>query len=141
MFSMEEFTLFWEQGFKLSEPTRLDMRGIIGLYAIEYDSRVVYIGKAETEGAIKEARSHGIYEKRLKEQRMQWDKNQALIYVGTVPQDQKSGLIDDAEKLLIFKLQPPCNKQRKKRYSGIKPFQVINEGNKPTELPRQIQIS
>jgi len=136
---MEQIILDWEGPFKLTEPTPRKKYGRIGLYAVEYNSQIIYIGKAEYQGAIKEARSHGFYEKRLKEVGIMWDSTQALVYIGTVSQDQISPRIDDAENLLIYKIQPPCNKKRRKRCRGVEPFRVINNGHRPKELRIQYQ--
>jgi len=136
---MEQIILDWEGPFKLTEPTPRKQYALIGLYAVEHNSKIIYIGKAEYQGTIKEARSHGFYEKRLKEVGIVWDRTRALVYIGTVSQDQISPRIDDAENLLIYKIHPPCNKKGHKRYSGVEPFRVINNGNRPQELKIQYQ--
>lgn len=92
---MEQIILDWEGPFKLAEPTPGKKHGIIGLYAVEYESKIIYIGKAEYQGAIKEARHHGHYEERLKKVGITWDKTQALVYIGTVSQNQNSAGIDE----------------------------------------------
>jgi hypothetical protein len=136
---MEQITLDWQKPFKLTEPTPREEYGLIGLYAVEFNSKIVYIGKAEDQGALTEARSHTHYERRLKEVGIEWDEARALVYIGTVSQDQNSARIDDAESLLIYKIKPPCNRKKRKSYRGVMPFQVINDGHRPRELPPQIQ--
>ena len=55
---MKQIILDWTGPFKMTDPTPRKLYGVIGLYAIEYDSKVIYVGKAEYQGAIREARSH-----------------------------------------------------------------------------------
>lgn len=130
----------WAGPFKMVEPTPRKWYGVIGLYAIEYDSKVIYIGKAEYQGAVKEARSHrGLCERCLRKMGGAWDATTALIYIGTVSEDQDTGMIDHAENLLLYKMQPPCNTQRRERFSGPEPFLAINNGSRPRGLPPQIK--
>jgi hypothetical protein len=136
---MEQIILDWQGPFRLTEPSPRTEHGLVGLYAVEVNSKIVYVGKAEYQGTLKEARSHNFYERRLKEVGIEWDKMRALVYIGTISQDQNSARIDDAESLLIYKIQPSCNRRKRKRYGGIVPFEVINNGHRPQELPAQIQ--
>lgn len=136
---IEQIILDWEGPFRMTAPTPREKYGLIGLYAVEFDSKIVYVGKSEYQGALKEARSHNLYEKRLKEAGITWDSTQALVYIGTVSQDQNSARIDDAENLLIYKIKPTCNRKRIKEYTGLEPFRVINNGHRPFELKIQYQ--
>lgn len=137
---MGQIVLDWTGPLIMMEPTPRKWYGVIGLYAIEYDSNIIYLGKAECQGAIKEARSHrGLCEKRLKELGTPWDAARAMIYVGTVSEDQQASIIDHAENLLIYKIQPSCNRQLRERYTGEEPFLVVNNGQRPKGLPKQIR--
>ena len=70
------------------DSTPREKYALVGLYAVVYNNEIVYIGKAEYRGTLREARSHNFYEPRLREKRINWDKSQALVYIGTVSQDQ-----------------------------------------------------
>jgi hypothetical protein len=135
----KQLVLEWEKPFKLTEPTPPEANAIVGLYAVVFDSEIIYVGKAECQGTLAEARSHNFYERRLKKAGKSWNKKQALVYIGTVPQDQPADCIDDAENLTIFRLQPECNIQKRSRYKGRIPFKVINEGNRPPSLRYSLQ--
>ena len=128
---MEQLILDWEGPYKLIESNSRKKNALVGVYSVVYDSKIVYIGKAEYQGMLREARHHNFYESRLKEKGINWDKSQALVYIGTVSQDQDSTRIDDAENLLIYKIKPYCNRKRIKTYRGIVPFRVICTGEKP----------
>ena len=131
---MEQLILNWEGPYKLIEPTPRDKYGLVGLYAVVHNHKMVYIGKAEHQGTLTEARSHNFYESRLKEKGINWDKSQALVYIGTLSQDQDRARIDDAENLLIYKIRPYCNRKGIKKYRGIVPFRVICKGERPPRM-------
>ena len=136
---MEQLILNWESPVKLIEPTPREKYALVGLYAVVHNYKMAYIGKAEYQGTLKEARSHNFYESRLKEKGINWDKSQALVYIGTLSQDQDSARIDDAENLLIYKIRPDCNRKRIKKYRGIVPFRVICKGERPPGMQEKYE--
>ena len=58
----KQLVLEWEKPFKLTEPTPPEANAIVGLYAVVFDSEIIYVGKAECQGTLAEARSHNFYE-------------------------------------------------------------------------------
>ena len=88
MIWLEQLILDWEGPYKLIDPTPRKKNALVGIYSVVYNNKIVYVGKAEYQGMFKEARRHNFYEPRLKEKGINWDKSQALVYIGTVSQDQ-----------------------------------------------------
>ena len=149
---MEQLTLVWEGPFEMMIETPEKLSGKPGLYAIVHDSNIIYIGKAQYSNAVfREAKNReNKWIKCLKEKRvisetmLNWARYEYVqihcrIYVGTMSGGQRLHLLGDAEKLLIYKIKPRCNKQHKKKYKGARPFLVINNGNRPQDLSMKIQ--
>jgi len=100
------------------------------------------VGKAEKQGAFKRAKDHlrGQMDSKGKCIMKEADarnKDQVNIWVGWLEVGENALLIDDAEKLLIWYFDPPCNKSNKGEYNG-RHILLINEGNVPTFIPLKI---
>jgi len=136
---MEEFVLDWEAPIPFKEPTPPRFSGMPGLYAIVFENEIIYIGKAESQGSSARARQHD-FTACLKDQGKIWDASKAIRYFATFSNDQNSARIDDAEKLLVFKLPTTiCNQILWRKYKGVIPFKVISQGSRPPGLPEVIQ--
>ena len=141
---MEQLTLNWEGPFKINQRMPSHLIGAIGLYLCECDSKIVYVGKAETQGAFKRLRDHfrGQMDSTgkcvLSKAR---DKRKSNInnWVGWIEEGEPSELIDDAEQLMIYRLQPPCNRNHLVKYEGS-PLLIKNKGNHPKDLPEEIRF-
>jgi hypothetical protein len=139
---LEKLTIVWEKPFKFSEKIPPNLRGAVGLYLLEKDSRVLYIGKAEDQGGFKRAKDHlrgqmdhtGIC---LIQETNAKDKNEISIWAGWLEQGENPVLIDSAERLLTWKLNPPCNRTNRRKYPN-QSLVLINSGDKPDFLPSEI---
>ena len=149
---MEQLTLVWEGPLEMMMETPEKLSGKPGLYAIVHDSNTIYIGKAQYSNAVfREAKNREnkwikcLREKGIISETMldlapyEYVQSHCRIYVGMMSDGQRLDLLGDAEKLLIYKIQPLCNKQHKKKYKGGKPFLVTNNGNRPQDLQVRIR--
>jgi hypothetical protein len=137
---MKQLVLNWTGPFGIRDLIPKELRGCPGLYLVEHDSEIMYVGKAETEGAFHRAkdhfRGHGdsigrwILEGR--------DGSKIRIWVAWIAAEGCSELINDAEKLLIFRLDTRANVNHSEKYEG-NPLHIINKGNHPTKLPVEIK--
>jgi len=138
---MRDVTFVWEGPFGTSENIPSMFIGAVGLYLIEYHSEILYIGKSEDQGGFKRVKDHF----RAGKDRIGRcicngrDENEVYIRIGSLPVGQNRALIADTENLLIYKLQPPCNIMLKDKYNGGY-LHIINEGDIPTSLPKDIVI-
>ncbi len=144
---MNQLTLVWEGPFDMKTETPKELYGKPGLYAILHDSKIVYIGKAQYGTAVlREAKNREnkwikcfrkkglVSEAILGSKPHEYVERHCQILVGIISGDQQLDLLGDAEKLLIFKIQPICNDKHKKQYKGAKPIMVINDGKRPKDL-------
>jgi hypothetical protein len=151
---MNQLNLRWEGPFKIDVQTPEWAEGKQGLFVITHDTNLIYIGKAQGKNAVfKEAKNReNKWIKCLKKKVVtpnievslspyNYIKNHCQIFVGIMSGGQRLDLLDEAEKLLIYRMKPICNIQHKKKYCGISPFIVINEGNPPRKLPERIRYS
>jgi len=138
---MRDVTIVWGGPFGTSENIPSMFIGAVGLYLIEYHSEILYIGKSEDQGGFKRAKDHF----RGSKDRIGGcicngrDENEVYIRVGSLPVGQDRALIADAENLLIYKLQPPCNTTLKDKYYG-RNLHIINEGDISTSLLKDIVV-
>jgi len=143
-----ELELEWEGTYKFNEETPKDREGLDGLFAILYDSKIIYIGKSSGEKHHLFQESNFRYKPlkraliKLKkyppplnpvtlEDRDKLDKiaeEHCKKYVGILRDESKLAYLDSAEKLLIFIKKPEGNDKGKKKYRGVKPLKLINKG-------------
>lgn len=137
-----EIVLTWEGHFRqpLDTPERLYEKH--GVYAIEYKSKVLYIGKAEESSLLPQAKTHSNtiveYLRKVSEIPNDWSHSQArdfvdrncLIYIAEIS-DNQLNWIDCVERCLIFRIQPKINKEHKIEYEGIHSVRIINKGDFP----------
>jgi hypothetical protein len=138
-----DLELEWKGWYGLNIETPEDKEGLHGLFVYLYDSKIVYIG-----------RSSGKYHLFQESKRRYKALNKALIelnvlkevvtrtvmdkiveehckkYVGILCDESKLAYLDSAEKLLIYSKSPEGNTQLKEKYTGAKPFKLINKGQK-----------
>jgi len=144
---MEQLVLNWDGPFKLDQRIPVHLVGAIGLYLCECDSKIVYVGKAETQGAFKRLKDHfrGIMDSTgkcvLKHTRTK-NKSEINIWVGWIEEGESRELINDAEKLVIYKLNArgrvPCNRTYSDKYRG-RSLHLRNRGKYPKDLPEELQ--
>jgi len=140
---MEQFTLNWEGPFKFHEPVPPFLNAAVGLYLLECNSRIFYVGKAETQGGFRRAKDHlrGYMDSTGKcvfEKANVKNKDEINIWIGWIEEEKLAPLISDAEKLLIYDRDPPCNKTNREKYEGH-PLHIINKGDYPKNLPSEIK--
>lgn len=138
----EQLRIVWEKPLKYSQKIPAKLIGAQGFYLLEKDSKVFYVGKAEEQGGFKRAKDHfrgqmDSVGRCVMEKANAKDKEQINILAGWLEQGEDTNLIGDAEKLLIWYFDPPCNKTNKGKYSGC-PLILINEGAIPTFMPLKI---
>jgi hypothetical protein len=134
--------LNWEGPFKINEHIPKHLIGAVGIYVFECDSSVVYVGKAETQGAFKRLKDHfrGDMDhtgKCVMAHLGNTNKDKVNIWLAWMEEEKAALLIGDAEKLVIFNRNPSCNRTNREKYDG-KPLHIINVGNHPKELPKEI---
>ena len=137
---MEQIEIEWDGPFTIEQEVSKEHFGAVGLYIIEYNSCIIYIGKAETEGAHHRARNHfsGSTDRIGNRIRMNRGEKKLHIWVGIILEERYRNLISTAEQLLIYKLQPTCNKNHRDEYKG-EPSLILNKGHRPKELPKKIK--
>jgi hypothetical protein len=140
---MEEIVLNWRGAFKFHTPIPSNLNAAVGLYLLEYNSRILYVGKAKDQGGFKRAKDHlrgymdstgrcAIEEAGVK------SKDEINLWIGWIEEDRALSLIDDAEKLLTFDRDPPCNKTNRGAYEG-RPLHIKNIGSYPSSMPSEIR--
>lgn len=138
----EQLRIVWEKPFKYSQKIPAKLIGAQGIYLLEKDSKVFYVGKAEEQGGFKRAKDHfrgqmdTVGRCVMKEANAK-DKDQINVWVGWLEFGENALLIDGAEKLLTWYFNPSCNKSNKGEYAG-RPLLLINEGNVPIFMPSKI---
>lgn len=142
---MDKLVLSWEGPFKFNERVPSHLIAAVGLYLLECNSRIFYVGKAETQGGFKRAKDHlrGYMDSTAKcvfEKANVQNKDEINIWVGYTEEEKLTPLIDDAENLLIYDRNPPCNKTDREKYDG-RSLHIINKGDYPKDLPSEIQSS
>jgi len=134
---MEQVVLKWKGPFGTRDRMPEELKGWPGLYLIAYDSEILYVGKAETEGAFKRAKDHF---RGQRDNTGRWilnrrDESRIHIWITARSWDD---LISDAEKLLIFRLNPRANVNHVDKYNG-RVLNIINEGAYPAKLSSHIE--
>jgi hypothetical protein len=134
---MDQMVLTWKGFFGTRTSIPDELKRWPGLYLIEYNSEILYVGKTETEGAFKRAKDHF---RGQGDSTGRWilqgrDEAQIRIWVTARSWDE---LVCNAEKLLIFRLNPCANVNHIDNYDG-KPLRIINEGKYPPRLEKQIE--
>lgn len=141
-----ELKLEWKRPYGVNVETPEGMSGLSGLYAIAYNSKIIYIGKSsgERQHLFQESKQRYIALERAlielkqpleygnaQERREKLDKiadEHCKKYVGILLDSSKRAYLDSAENLLIFIKKPEGNDKLKKEYKGVKPFKLINKG-------------
>ena len=138
---MENLTLVWEKPYKVIDKIPSKLVGAIGLYIFEVDSKILYIGKSENQGGFKRAKDHlrGQMDEtgKCSIETSQKSKDCINIYAGWLEVGENRYLISQAEKLLIWYFDPPCNKTFRGSFQGNQ-LTVINEGEIPGWLPQKL---
>lgn len=134
---MRKLILNWDGPFGSMDSIPKGFRGWPGIYLIEVESEILYIGKAETEGAFRRAKDHfrGQGDSTGKWILGQRDESKIRIWIAVKDWDE---MLSDAEKLLISILKPRANITHVKKYNG-KPLHIINKGKYPTSLPKEAE--
>lgn len=133
---MMEVILSWMGPFQIGSHVPLELRAWPGLYLIECNSKIVYVGKAESEGAMKRAKDHfrGQGDSVGKWILERGGEESIGIYVAKHDWNKS---ISDAERLLISRLSPAANLNCIRKYKG-KPLKITNVGSVSTALPSEI---
>jgi hypothetical protein len=131
-----ELELEWKGPYGVNVETPDGMSGLSGLYAVLYDSKIIYIGKSSSERQhlFQESKQRYIVLERAlielnqpleygnaQERREKLDKiaeAHCKKYVGILWDNSKIACLDSAEKLLIFIKKPEGNVKLKKEYKG-----------------------
>jgi hypothetical protein len=136
------------------------LQGKKGLYAVVYGGKIICIGKAvNNDSAVyKGAKLYeGKYAKYLRkigiisegsssEEANDIVRKQGSIYVGVVSSAsdliQVPGYIGFAEALILNMIEPKpwCNDDAIPEYTGVRPFLVMNEGDRPPGLLEKYEI-
>ena len=110
------------------------------LYAFVLGRNVLYIGQSYNQ-PLYERIKQSLTERELK------GKPGLRVYAAQVDYNSRykdaikritSNLVDDAEKLLIYALQPSRNTQHRKSYKGRQPLRLISTGC--SALPKEVYI-
>ena len=141
-----ELELEWKGPYRIDEETPKDMKGLHGLFANLYDSRIVYVGRASGKSHLfQESKfryrslKRGLIElgvlagPLLPIDRAEIEKvaeDHCRKYVGVLLDENKLKYLECAENLLIFKKEPPGNEELKYAYECVVPFSLINKGEK-----------
>jgi hypothetical protein len=133
---MQEIVLNWMGPLQIRKPVLFDLRGWPGLYLIVCDSKIVYVGKAESEGALKRAKDHFRGQGDSTGRWILERGDERSIGICVAKQDWNEW-ISAAEELLIYRLSPAANLNCIRKYKG-KPLKVINVGFPPATLPSEI---
>lgn len=138
MSSMEQLFLNWNGPSGTKDPIPFELQKLPGLYIIEHDSEILYVGKSD-ESAFKRAKDHfrGQGDSTGRWILERYKENQVKLWIGTT---EWSARIKDAEWLFINKFDyPPANvNYRDTPYAGD-PLIVINIGNRPVKMSPQIK--
>jgi hypothetical protein len=139
---MEKLLLNWDGPFRFHERISSIFIGAIGLYVLEHNSTIYYVGKTEEHGGIKRAKDHlrGQMDKIGRcvfEKAGAKNKNEINIWFGWIDEEKARPLINDGEKLLIYDCDPECNDKYRGKYQGG-PVRIINRGNYPPSLHPEI---
>jgi len=139
--------LEWDGPYGVNEETPENKKGKSGLYALLYDSEIYYIGRSSANHVGPESKfrynalERYLTEKKIpleyknKERRNNLDKiveEHCKRYIGVLLDESKKAYLDSAENLLIYikAREGYCkgNDKLKKKYHGVKPFELINKG-------------
>lgn len=137
-----EVTLKWLGPFRQPVETSQNLHGKHGVYAIEYKSKILYIGKAEASSLLPQAKTHSnsiveyfrktgnvpAYRSHL--QVREFVDENCMIYIAVLSNNQLA-MIDSVERCLIFSHQPPINKAHKDKYEGVHSIRIKHTGNPP----------
>ena len=130
-----------------------------GLFAITYQSKIIYIGKAGWGNTVyreskrigkcaKLLQEHGVLPASMSyEDRWNFASVHCGRYVGVVTEEIPDGrlnwLLRNGENLLIYKVNKKTelyNEYLKKRYLYDRPFSVRNYGDKPSGMETQYNV-
>jgi hypothetical protein len=145
---MNSITVNWLGPFSLNQTTPRELMRKMGVYAVLHSPNYIFIGKAKRgKGIFRQAKVNreeeywrglrklqlvaGKVPVRYKLIKDVYDK--CALYAGVVSRDDLE-LVDDLEKLLIYKLKPVCNDKFIKHQKSSEQIQVVNIGNPPTGL-------
>ncbi|MCX6653923.1 MAG: hypothetical protein NTY03_02250 [Candidatus Bathyarchaeota archaeon] len=145
---MNSITVNWLGPFSLNQITPRELMRKMGIYAVLNSSNYIFIGKAKRgKGIFRQATINREEEYWRGLRKLQlvigelpvgykliaevYDK--CALYAGVVSRDDLK-LVDDLERLLIYKLKPVCNDKFTKHQKSTEQIQVVNIGNPPTGL-------
>ena len=133
---MKQIVIYWEGPFKYTDSIPYHLRGVPGIYIIECDSEIMYIGKSETNGAFKRAKDHFRGQgdstgRRIIERK---DKSKIMLWIGFIELYEDIFL---TERYMIYKLKPNANLNHIKKYENV-PLKIINEGKLPINIKGKI---
>ena len=136
---MKKIVIYWEGPFNPTDPIPNNLRGVPGIYLIECDSEILYIGKSEMNGAFKRAKDHfrdqgDTIGRWIIEQK---DKSIISLWIGFTESNEDIFLI---EKFLINHYQPSANLNYINRYNREK-LEIINYSNHPNIIKERISNS
>jgi len=146
-----ELQLNWEGHYPLDVETPKGLEGLHGLFAYLFDSEIVYIGRSsgkyhlfqESKFRYKPLKRALIRKRVFKpplepittEDRIEIEKIAKIHckkYVGILHDENKVDFLNSAENLLVSLKKPDGNDKLKKAYKGVRPFKLINKGEKST---------
>jgi hypothetical protein len=145
---MDSITVNWIGPYSLNQTTPRELQRKMGVYAVLHGSSCLFFGKAK--------RGKGIFrEAKLNREEEYWNGlkilgivngdmpahyklvdevyNNCKLYAGVVSKE-KIGLVDDLEKLFVFKLKPVCNDKYVKNLESRKELHISHTGNPPKGL-------
>jgi len=136
---MKDIILEWRGPFGIRDTIPKEHRGWPGIYLVEAETEILYVGIAETEGAHKRSKDHF---RGQGDSIGRWilqgrDASQIHIWVARKSWNK---LLIDAEGLLIYSLKPVANVEGVDSYHG-KPICIKNMGSYPERLTKEIQYN
>ena len=133
---MKQIDIYWEGPFKYNDSIPYHLRGVPGIYIIDCDSEIMYIGKSETNGAFKRAKDHfrgqGDSTGRWIIERK--DESEIMLWIGFTESNEDISL---AERYMINHFQPSANLNYIEKYEG-EPLEIMNHGKFPKNINKKI---
>ena len=133
---MKQVVIYWDGPFKYTDSIPSHLRGVPGIYIIECDSEIMYIGKSETKGAFKRAKDHfrgqGDSTGRWIIERK--GKSEIMLWIGFTESSENISL---AERFMIYHFQACANLNHIEKYEG-EPLEIINNGKYPKNINKKI---
>ena len=149
---MDSITVNWLGPYSLNQSTPRDLQRKMGLYAVLSGSNYLFIGRAvKGKGIFRQAKINreGEYWEGLKKlgvvngdppayyRLVEEVFNNCELFAGIVSRDQL-GLVNEVEKILVFKLKPVCNDKYTKNLGSFEQPNVVHTGNVPIGLEQSL---